>query len=102
MQIPILIEPIDGGRYRARAGEPFAQTAEGESAREAARTLEEQLIARLLHGATMVFLDIPNGKPVSDQTASFPGDNLYESDWAFQELQEAITENRRVEENAGA
>jgi hypothetical protein len=39
MQVPILIEPIEGGRFRARAGEPFGLTSDRETAKEAARLL---------------------------------------------------------------
>ena len=45
MQIPILIEPIEGGRFRAR--EPFGLAAEGDTADAAARVLEVYIRQRL-------------------------------------------------------
>ena len=34
MQVLILIEPIEEGRFRARAGEPFGVSAEGETGKK--------------------------------------------------------------------
>ena len=95
MQIPILIEPIEGGRFRARAGEPFATSAEGASAQDAARCLEQQLEERVRAGAQVSVVNVPNGAVASG--LSFPADELYKTDWVFRELQEAIAENRRLE-----
>lgn len=100
MQIPVLIEPIDGGRFRARAGEPFASSAEGASAQEAAQMLEHQLLERFRAGAQVSVVNIPNGRSAADTHPPLPADDLYKTDWVFQELQEAIAENRRLEESA--
>lgn len=32
--------------------------------------------------------------------APFPADDLYRTDWAYRELQEAIAENRRLDESS--
>ena len=102
MQIPILIEPIEGGRFRARAGEPFAQSAEAESAQEAARCLEEHLAERVRNGAHIAVVNVPNGALPSGTQATMPADEAYQTDWVFRELQEAIAENRRAEESAAS
>ena len=44
-------------------------------------------------------MNVPNGKPATPPLP-FPADNLYETDWVFRELQEAIAENRRREDAA--
>jgi|ERR1035438_1540768 hypothetical protein len=102
MQIPILIEPIEGGRFRARAGEPFALSADGDTAQAAAKNLEQQLGDRLRTGAQLAFLNIPNCSPVADSPPPLPADDLYKTDWVFREMQEAIAENRRLEDSAGS
>jgi hypothetical protein len=102
MQIPILIEPIEGGRFRARAGEPFVLSADGDTAQEAAKCLEQQLGDRLRAGAQIAFVNIPNGVPASESPPPLPADDLYKTDWVFREMQEAIAENRRIEDSAGS
>lgn len=99
MQIPILIEAIAGG-YRARAGEPFVLSADGVTAQEAARSLEQKLGDRMRSGAQVVFVNIGNGTPVAGAPPPLPADDLYKTDWVFRELQEAIAENRRIEDSA--
>ncbi len=59
MQVPILVEPIDGGRYRARAGEPFAMSAEGSTKLEAYQALERMVLARIDAGAELHALELP-------------------------------------------
>lgn len=93
MQIPILIEPIEGARFRARSGEPFGVSAEGDSREEAARNLEELLKDLLRNGTELREVNVPSALP-------FPADDLYETDWVFREMQEAIAENRRLEDEA--
>jgi hypothetical protein len=61
VQIPILIEALAGGRYRAKAGEPFALSAEGATKLEAYRNLEELIRARLQQGAVFVTLELTPG-----------------------------------------
>jgi hypothetical protein len=98
VQLPILIEPIEGGRFRARAGEPFALTAEGDSRAEAANQLERLIAERLRGGAQLVTVNVPNGSSSVPAPPHFPADELYKTDWVYRELQEAITENRRLED----
>ena len=98
MELLILIEPIAGGRFRARAGEPLALTAEGSSREEATRQLEALLRERLHGGEQLATIQIENGSPLPPspfQPAPLPAD-----DWAFQTMREAIAENRRREDEA--
>lgn len=77
MQIPILIERIDGNGYRARGGEPLALTAEGSSQEEAIANLKEKLQARLSGGAVVVPFDLPTKPhPLAEFAGMFKDDPL--------------------------
>ena len=95
MQIPILIEPIAGGRFRAQAGEPFAATAEADSAEEALRLVERRLQERVRAGARCAVVELS-----LDSVLPFPADDLYKTDEGFRALQEIIAENRKAEDEA--
>jgi hypothetical protein len=97
MQIPILIEPVDVGRYRARAGEPFALTAEGASQEEARSLLERPLSDRLRNGAQLTSVNVPAGESAQNPVRA---ENAYLTDPSFREMQEIIAENRRLEDEA--
>lgn len=98
MQIPILIEPIANGRFRARIGEPFALSVEGASTTEATHLIEEALKSRLCSGVQIAAVNISNGEVATEPV--LPSDELYKTDWVYRELQEAIAENRRNEDSA--
>jgi hypothetical protein len=53
MQLPILIEPIEGGRFRARSGEPLPLSTEAATRDEAVRQLEKLLADRLRDGSEL-------------------------------------------------
>jgi len=91
MQIPILIEVI-GDRYRAKAGEPFALSAEGDTRLEAYRKLEELILGRLQTGSQLFTLEIREAHPASIHAGSFKDHPLWD------EWQAAIAENRRRED----
>jgi hypothetical protein len=96
MEIPILIEAIEGGRFRARAGEPFGASAEGTTAEEAAQQLAVLLRNRLHAGAQLAAIELGNGPHPPLHLDPLPDD-----DWFFQTLREAIAENRQRENEAG-
>jgi len=98
MEIPVVIEPCAGGGFRAKAGAPFDLSAEGTTAEEASRQLSVLFDALMARGCRVTMLTVANGKAVV--SSPLPADNLYETDWAYRELQEAIAENRRQEEAA--
>ena len=64
MQIPILIEPIDGERWRATAGGPFNLTADGASRQEAVQNLERLVAMRFEAGAAVLAMNVPPTSPV--------------------------------------
>ena len=58
MQIPVLIEYVAGGGYRARGAEPLALCGEGATREEAVANLREQCEARLHQGAELISLEL--------------------------------------------
>ena len=98
MHVLILIEPIEGGHFRSRAGEPFSASAEGETAEEAAHKLETILRDRLHSGSRLALLDLGNGLPPT--SAPLHLEPLRDDDWFFQTMREAIAENRQREDEA--
>jgi hypothetical protein len=100
MQLPILIEPTPDGRLRARLGDPFHSAAEADGAERAVQELVQLVEKRLQRGARIAVLTIGNGA-VQGSVSPFPADDAYKTDWVYRELQEAMAENRRLEESAG-
>jgi hypothetical protein len=100
MQLPILVEPMPDGRFRARLGEPIAATAEADNAQRAVQELVQLVENRLHSGAKLFVLSIPSGA-VQGSAPPFPADDAYKTDWVYRELEEAVAENRRLEESAG-
>jgi len=97
MHILILIESLEGGGFRARAGEPFVLAAEGESCAAATHALERLVVERLANGAQLGLLTIANG--TTNDPLPYPADDLYQRDPSFAEMQQAITDFRRAEDN---
>ncbi|MHB1423949.1 MAG: DUF433 domain-containing protein [Gemmataceae bacterium] len=98
MRVLILIEPIEEGRFRARAGEPFGLSAEGKTAEEAAQQLATILRDRLQTGSRLALLDLGHGLPLTLPQLNqelLPGE-----DWFFQTMREALAENRQRENEA--
>lgn len=100
MQIPFLIEPVDGGRFRAKVGEPLNLCAEGTTADEAGGQLTALVEAFLQRGNRLATLVIGNGKSAIWNVAGLLADDAYKTDWVFQDLQEAMAENRRLDEGS--
>ena len=89
-----MIDLIEGNRYRARAGEPFAVSAEGATKQEAYRKLEELILARLGNGTDLVEMELSAGDQGARCAGSLADNPL------FDEWQAAIAENRRREDAA--
>jgi hypothetical protein len=92
MQVPILIESIEGGRFRARAGEPFAMSAEGKTTLEAQQKLAGLIADRLKAGAVFLTLEVPLAPPHVLYAGCMKDDPL------FEQMQQAIAENRQCED----
>jgi hypothetical protein len=94
MVIPVLIEPIEGGGFRAVAGSPITASAEGPSQEEALSRLREQIRLKLAGGSMLVPLDVPPAEenPWVKYAGMFRDDPLFD-DWV-----EAMAENRRKDQ----
>jgi len=97
MRIPVLIVPIAGGRFRARAGEPFSASAEGPSAEEARHELETLLRQQLQNGHRLATIDLGNGAAEPGQ-APLRFEPVADDDWFFQTMRETIADNRQRED----
>lgn len=81
MQIPILIERIDGNGYRARGGEPLPVVVEAPTRDEALAKVTEQLQARLQNGTEWTSVELPEQPhPLAKYIGMFKDDPLIE-DW---------------------
>lgn len=100
MQILVLIEPVEGGRFRAKAAEPLNVCAEGATAEEAIQKVGSAIRSLLEQGGQITAIAVTNGKVTTPAACPIPADNLFQTDWAYRELQDAIAENRRAEEAA--
>ncbi len=91
MQIPILVEPIQGRGFRARTGEPFRFSVEATNKDEARRQLTDLVAEKLRDGAVIELLDVPtNGAVAPPQGAGILKDNVL-----FDEWQRAIADYRK-------
>lgn len=96
MQVPILIEPVGEGAFRATAGAPFGLSAQGATADEAASRLEAALRARLSAGARLTSIELG-----ANAAAPLVLPPLSEGEkWAMEAMNEAIAEHRRLEAEA--
>jgi predicted RNase H-like HicB family nuclease len=74
MEIPILIENLDGNGYRARAGEPFSLSAEGATTEEARVRLKQAIAERLASGALQLStINLPGPPPEKHSAHLFAG-----------------------------
>jgi hypothetical protein len=69
MQVLMLIEPMPGGGFRARVGEPLNLSADGPTESEAASRLVSLVNRELERGAKIATLTIVNGKATLEQGA---------------------------------
>ena len=90
MQIPILIERVNGNGYRSRGGEPFNLSAEGATREEVLAALRQQLHERLSTGAEVVSLEVA-AEP--HPLARFAG--MFKDDPLFGSWQKSIAKYRR-------
>src|SRR5262245_3461950 len=90
MKISVLIIPIEGNRFQARAGDPFASSAEGGTREEAVQRLKDQIALCLKPGVEVIQVELPeNGHPLKEFAGTLRDDQL------FAEWQAAIAERRR-------
>jgi predicted RNase H-like HicB family nuclease len=90
MQIPVLIECLDGNGYRARGGEPFALAAEGRTPQEALSNLRGLIQGKVNQGE-IVSLEVP----ARDHPWLKMAGMWEENDPLVREWVEIMAENRR-------
>jgi hypothetical protein len=59
MQIPVVVEPVGSGQFRAQGFPPFAAFAEGRTSDEAVSKLREQFQNEIKAGKQVVMVDVP-------------------------------------------
>lgn len=104
MELPVLIERLpDGGRYRARLGEPFNLTVEAATADEAQHRLTEAVRHRLQQGAELRSICVRPVSPPGPQGDWLPEDELTQ-EWlqAVQQFRDECDEadRRRLSEGS--
>lgn len=97
MQIPVLIEPVAGNGYVARAGSPFDWSAEGATQDEALQKLQAVVAAKVAAGARVAAVETPPG---ANPWLGLVG-TLDPNDPATQEFRQAIEDYRREIDAAG-
>lgn len=89
MQISVLIEPVAGNGFRARAGEPFAMTVEGTTRQEVLSKIQESIQGQLHPAAEIVAFELK-----SQQNAWLRMAGVFKDDPLFDKWQMAIEEYR--------
>jgi hypothetical protein len=90
MEIPVLVEPVNGNGYRASTGAPLGLSAEAPTRDEALGKLRSLVEERLSSGVVVPF---KVEMPIDHPWAKFAG--MFKDDPRFDEWQEAIAEYRR-------
>jgi hypothetical protein len=113
MEIPVLIQPVPGKGFVARAASPFDWSAEGTTADEALSNLQAEATRHLSNGVTAAAIAVSNCQTSADPLAAArakgmvveppPGDNPLmkwvgtwdPNDPLIQEWQKAVEDYRR-------
>jgi hypothetical protein len=96
MKLPVLVEPVAGAGYRARAMAPFDWSAEGPTAEAAVAKLQEEANRHAGNGARVAAIEVPDYGSHAWLTGTRPLD-LH--DPVIQEWLDIIEENRRAADN---
>ena len=62
MEIPVLVEPLPDGGFRARSADPLGLTAQGDTADAALRHLRDLIETRTASGAILTSIEVPAPK----------------------------------------
>ncbi len=96
MEIPVLVEPLNGEGFRASTGAPLALSVEAPSEAEALRSLQATLQSRLAQGGRVVPLTV--AEP-THPFAAFAG--MFADDPDFRDVVAIMQERRGAEESGG-
>lgn len=98
MTIPVLVEPLAGGGYVARAGSPFDWSAEGATPAEAVEKVRAAARACAAGGCTVAAIDVPgaNGATVPAEHSLARLAGSWKDDPTIDEFRQAIEDYRRA------
>lgn len=91
MQIPVIVESLGEGGFRALAPPPFGLTAEGKSSDEAVKRLQAKMAESVSNGKQLVAVEVP----AKAEHPWMPYVGQFENDPLFEKWQAAIAEFRR-------
>jgi predicted RNase H-like HicB family nuclease len=95
MEIPVLLEPLPDGGFRARSGDPLDLTAQGDSLDSALRNLRDLIETRIASGSLLTTIEVP-----SASAGRHPGAGMYRDEPLFDNWRAAIDNYRQeIEED---
>jgi hypothetical protein len=94
MEIPVLVEPLPDGGFRARSADPFALTAQGDTPDAALRNLRDLITTRTTSGAILTAIDVPVRR-----FGPHPGAGIYRDDPLFDRWKAEIEAYRQQVED---
>jgi predicted RNase H-like HicB family nuclease len=90
MEIPVLLEPLPDGGFRARSGDPLGLTAQGDTPAAALRHLRDLIEAHTTSGTMLAVIDIP-----ISTFGPHPGAGIYRDEALYDRWRAEIEANRR-------
>lgn len=94
MEIPVLLEPLPGGGFRARGADPLGLIAEGDTPDSALRHLRDLIASRATSGAILTSIDVP-----ARTYGPHPGAGMYRDDPLYDRWRAAIDAYRQEVED---
>jgi predicted RNase H-like HicB family nuclease len=94
MELPVLLEPLPDGGFRARSGDPLVLTAQGDSPDSALRNLRNLIETRVAGGTRLTTIEVP-----SLEAGSHPGAGMYRDEPLFDDWRAAIDTYRQAIED---
>ncbi len=91
MEIPVLLEPLPDGGFRARSGDPLEFTANGDSPDSALRNLRDLIEMRIARGTVLTTIQVSSAR-----TGRHPGAGVYRNEPLFDEWRAAIEAYRQA------
>ena len=96
MEIPVLLEPLPSGGFRARSGDPLELTAQGDSPDSALRNLRDLIETRIASGSVLTTIEVPN-----TAVGRHPGAGIYRDEPLFDRWRAAIeTYRQEIEDDS--
>jgi predicted RNase H-like HicB family nuclease len=94
MEIPVLVEPLPDGGFRARSADPLGLTAQGDTPDAALHHLRDLIEARAASCAILTTIDVPVPK-----YGPHPGAGMYRDDPLFDRWRAEIEADRQQVED---